>query len=58
MVVLKSYQFWVLAVGLVSYVIGLFVPDFPLTQENILAVVLFVLAAFGIKPELQARGLL
>lgn len=58
MVILKSRQFWVLVVGLLVYVVKLLLPSFPLDENNILALVLFVLAAFGINPELRARGLI
>ena len=58
MIVLKSRMFWTLVVGLLVYVVKLFLPAFPLSEENILAVVIFVLGLFGITPELRSRGLM
>ena len=58
MVILKSAQFWVMLVALVLFVVQAFVPNFPLDDATLLKIVYFVLAIFGIYPELKARGLL
>ena len=57
MVLLKSRQFWVLVVGVLLFVIQSYVPSFPFDAETILKLLFFVLALFGIEPELRARGL-
>lgn len=54
---LKSLAFWTMVVGLAEFVIHYYLPDFPLDQANLLAIVIFVLQQFGINPELRARGL-
>jgi hypothetical protein len=54
---LKSLPFWGLVVGLIAFVLHYFVPTFPMDNTAILAVVLFILACFGIKPELRLRGI-
>jgi uncharacterized membrane protein YqjE len=56
--VITSLAFWQLVAGLAAFVIHFFAPDFPFETETILAVILFILAAIGIRPELQVRGLL
>ena len=48
--------FWQLVAGFVIFVITYFAPTFPFTTETLLGVILFVLAFFGIKPELRAKG--
>lgn len=58
MVVLKSAQFWVAVVALVLFVVQAYVPDFPLDEATLLKIVYFVLALFGIYPELRVRGLM
>jgi hypothetical protein len=58
MVLLKSYQFWVLVAGILAFVAKTYFPTFPLDEAQLLALIVFILAAFNIKPELQARGLL
>lgn len=48
-------QFWTLVVGVVSYVVKFFYPEFPLDEQQILSAVLFILGLFGIVP--QIRGI-
>jgi hypothetical protein len=54
--IVHSLAFWQLVAGFLIFVITYFAPTFPFTTETILGVILFVLAFFGIKPELQAKG--
>jgi hypothetical protein len=54
----NSLQFWQLVAGLVFFVLHYFAPSLPLDEPIILAVILSVLAALGIVPELRARGLM
>lgn len=56
--VINSLAFWQIVAGFVAFVLHFFAPSFPFGTEAILAVILFVLAAIGIKPELRARGVL
>ncbi len=58
MVILKSAQFWVAVVALVLFVIQAYVPEFPIDEATLLKIVYFVLALFGVYPELRARGLM
>jgi uncharacterized membrane protein YiaA len=57
MVILKSRMFWTLVVGLVVFVVKQLWPAFPLSEEFILGIVVFILGLFGITPELRSRGL-
>ena len=54
----NSLPFWQLAGGLVYFVLTYFAPDLPLDEPTLLAVILFILAALGVVPELRARGLM
>jgi len=54
----KSLRFWTLFVGLIFYVIKNYIPSFPLDEVQILGIVVFILALFGIVPELRARGVI
>jgi hypothetical protein len=54
----KSIIFWTLIAGLLAFVAKFFYPAFPLSEVEILALIIFVLNLFNIKPELQARGLM
>jgi hypothetical protein len=54
----NSLAFWQLVAGLVFFVLRYFAPTLPIDEAIILAVILFVLAALGIVPELRARGLM
>lgn len=56
--IINSLAFWQMVAGFVVFVIHFFAPDFPFSTETILAVILFVLAYFGIHSELRMRGLL
>jgi len=52
----NSLSFWQLVAGLVFFVLRYFAPSLPLDEPTILAVILFILAALGVVPELRARG--
>lgn len=54
----KSKIFWTLIAGVIAFISKYYAPDFPLSEVEILAIILFVLNLFKIKPELQARGLM
>jgi len=58
MIVLKSKVFWTLLAGLIFYVVKLYVPTFPLDETQILGIFVFILACFGVNPELRSRGLI
>jgi hypothetical protein len=58
MVLLKSKVFLGLLCNLIAFVVAAYAPNVPLTADALLMLVGIVLAAFGITPELQARGLL
>lgn len=53
----NSLAFWQLVVGLLAFVLHYFAPELPFTTEQLLAVIVFVLGALGVYPELRARGL-
>lgn len=48
----KSLTFWTLAVGLVLFVVTFYAPTFPLSAENVLGLVLFVLGLVGVYPQI------
>lgn len=50
----NKLQFWVLLVGLASYVAKFFYPEFPLDETQILAGVLFLLGTIGVFPQVRA----
>lgn len=52
----KSLNFWTLLVGVVMFVMTFYVPNFPLSQQNVLALVLFVLGLIGVFPTFMALG--
>ena len=52
----KSLTFWTLLVGLVMFAMTFYVPAFPLTIPNVLALVLFALGLIGVYPTFKARG--
>lgn len=54
----KSHIFLTLVAGLLAFVAKYFYPDFPFSEVEILAAIIFVLNLFKIKPELRARGLM
>jgi hypothetical protein len=54
----KSLIFWTLIAGVIAFVVKYFYADFPFSEVEILALILFILNLFQIKPELQARGLM
>lgn len=57
-VILTSKAFWVMVAGLISFVVMAYFPDFPMANFDIAALLLWVLAQFGINPQLRAQGLL
>lgn len=57
MLLLKSKVFLGLACNLIAFVVAAYFPQVPLTADALLMLVGIVLAAFGIVPELKARGL-
>ena len=57
-VILNSKAFWVMVAGLISFVVMAFFPDFPMVNLDIAALLLWVLAQFGMNPQLRAQGLL
>lgn len=54
----KSKAFWTLVAGLGAFVVHFYSPDFPLDEAAILALIVYVLAQFGVVPELRQRGIL
>lgn len=54
--ILKSMTFWVLAVGVAFYAIRFYFPAFPLTEAQILSLVLFLLGLIGVYPTLRDLG--
>jgi len=52
----KSLNFWTLLVGLIMFVVQFFVPTFPLSQADILALVLFALGLIGVVPTFRLAG--
>lgn len=53
MKIYKSLTFWTLLVGLVLFVVTFYAPTFPLTAQNVLALVLFVLGLIGVYLQFQ-----
>lgn len=58
--IFKQYFFWAALVTFLYTVIKYFKPDFPMTLDQLISVVLFILALFGLQVErqLRARGFL
>ena len=54
--IFKSLKFWTLLVGLVAFVIRFYQPGFPLSEVNILALVLFALGLIGVVPAFRVKG--
>lgn len=57
-VILTSKAFWIMVAGLVSFVLTSYFPDFPVATVDIAGLLLWVLAQFGINPQLRSQGLL
>ena len=55
--IFKSLTFWTLLVGLVMFALTYYVPTFPLSNQNVLALVLFVLGLIGVVPTFRAHGI-
>jgi hypothetical protein len=53
--IFEKMKFWVLGISLAFYVITFYVPNFPLTEEIMLQIVIGVLALFGVHLEVKAR---
>jgi len=58
MPIYKSKIFWTLIAGVAAFVAKFYAPEFPFSEVEILAVIIFVLNLFKIEPELRARGLI
>lgn len=56
MLLFKSLTFWTLFVGVIAFIIRWYIPAFPLTEGQILSVVIFLLGLISIFPTLLARG--
>lgn len=56
--ILQSKAFWGLVAGLIGFIVHYYAPDFPYDDAVVLSVIIFVLNAIGINPELRARGVL
>ena len=54
--IFKSLNFWTLLVGLIAFVIRFYQPGFPLSEANILALVLFALGLFGVVLTFRVKG--
>jgi hypothetical protein len=54
--IFKSLMFWTLLVGLIAFVVKFYQPEFPLSEANILALVLFGLGLVGVIPTFRAYG--
>jgi uncharacterized membrane protein YqjE len=54
--IFKSLTFWTLLVGLIAFVVRFYQPEFPLSEVNILALVLFALGLIGVVPSFKAHG--
>lgn len=52
---LRSKAFWLLVAGLANIVIKAYVPNFPLTEADVAALIFWVLLQFGIIPEVRAK---
>lgn len=52
----KSLTFWTLLVGLAAFALRFYLPTFPFTEAEILALVLFVLGLVGVTPTFRAAG--
>jgi len=53
-----SKVFWTLIAGLIAFIAKYFYPEFPFSEVEILAALIFVLNLFKINPELRERGLM
>lgn len=54
----KSKIFWTLIAGVIGFVAKFYSPEFPFSEVEILALVIFVLNMFKVVPELRDRGLM
>lgn len=54
--IFKSLNFYTLLVGLIAFVIRFYQPNFPLSEANILALVLFALGLIGVVPTFKVKG--
>jgi len=55
---LKSKAFLTMVAGLVVFVVNHYAPTFPITEVGLVSLFVWVLAFFGIVPELRNRGVL
>lgn len=56
--ILDSLPFWQLLVGLVTFVLDFYFPNFPIGYQPLLAIFLFVLGLFKIVPTIIQRGVM
>jgi hypothetical protein len=58
--IFKQYFFWAALASFLYTVIKFYKPDFPLSLDQLIGVILFILALFGLQVEkqLRARGFL
>ncbi len=54
----KSKALWIAVAGIANIVLLSYVPDFPVAQFDLAALLFWVLAQFGINPELRAQRLI
>ena len=52
----KTRTFWVMVVGLLLYIVKQYFPNFPISEEMLLDVVVFVLGLFGVVLESRLRS--
>ena len=53
---LKSLTFWTLVAGLFAFVAKFFVPEFPLAEDQLLALIVMVLGLVNVVPQIRAQG--
>lgn len=54
---LRNKAFWLLIAGVLNIVIQQFLPNFPLVEADVAALIFYLLAQFGIIPEVRAKML-
>ena len=54
---ITNLQFWTMVAGLIAYVVAYYVPTFPLSGEQILAAILFILGLIGVVPQVRANAI-
>lgn len=56
MKIFKSLTFWTLIAGVLAFVVKFFQPNFPLDNQGILSLILFLLGLFNIVPTMRFQG--